>query len=193
MRWPPSSGSVPGHPWSRTRPDSGRRRHPLPTPALRAQDPEAKKDLHRQISSALATMAELFLTDLWCEAAEAGAASAAPPSTPLTARSPPSFEPDAESRCEYFVQEAVRIDPKNPEAVQTYASLRISQQRLDEANAFMTQTLALLASYGARRPCLGPRCGRESCGSPITHHVSTRAVSPQRMTTRRSRRMGFGS
>jgi len=44
-----------------------------------------------------------------------------------------SFEPEAEKTCEDLIAEALRIDPNNAEALQMLASVRMSQQRPDDA------------------------------------------------------------
>ncbi|KAG6851109.1 hypothetical protein H0H93_000989 [Arthromyces matolae] len=43
------------------------------------------------------------------------------------------FEPDADKTCENLLQQALQVDPNNPEALQTFASVRMSQQRPDDA------------------------------------------------------------
>jgi len=49
----------------------------------------------------------------------------------------PSFDPAAESHCEELLKSALQIDPENTEALQTLASVRMSQQRPDEAKAIL--------------------------------------------------------
>ena len=44
-----------------------------------------------------------------------------------------SFDPGAESICEELLKSALQFDPENTEALQTLASVRMSQQRPDEA------------------------------------------------------------
>jgi hypothetical protein len=44
-----------------------------------------------------------------------------------------SFDPAAESNCEELLESALQVDPENTEALQTLASVRMSQQRPDEA------------------------------------------------------------
>ncbi|KAG6862547.1 hypothetical protein C0995_000095 [Termitomyces sp. Mi166 len=43
------------------------------------------------------------------------------------------FEPDADKTCENLIAQALQVDPNNPEALQTLASVRMSQQRPDDA------------------------------------------------------------
>ncbi|KAF9003967.1 hypothetical protein BDQ17DRAFT_1390363 [Cyathus striatus] len=45
------------------------------------------------------------------------------------------FEPDAEKNCEDLLNLALQTDPNNPEALQTLASVRMSQQRPEDAKA----------------------------------------------------------
>jgi len=54
-----------------------------------------------------------------------------------------SFEPNAESQCETYLAQAVQIEPITSEVYQTLASVRLSQQRVDEAKAALAQGLAL--------------------------------------------------
>ena len=73
-----------------------------------------KKD---QLAKALCGIAEVYMTDL-------------------------SWEDEAENRCEAAVTEAIIVSPGSPEPLQTLASVRISQLRLDEARAALTQSMA---------------------------------------------------
>ncbi len=61
-----------------------------------------------QIVTGLVAAAELYLTDL-------------------------CYEEDAEIQCESLLKEALQIDPQGVEALQSYASMRLSQHRKDEA------------------------------------------------------------
>jgi hypothetical protein len=61
-----------------------------------------------------------------------------------------SFEENAESECERFVNEALKYDPENPEVHQTMASLRISQNRKDDALRSLTHGHQLWAHIGMR-------------------------------------------
>jgi Tfp pilus assembly protein PilF len=51
--------------------------------------------------------------------------------------SSPSFDPAAESNCEGLLKSALQVDPENTEALQTLASVRMSQQRPDEAKEIL--------------------------------------------------------
>jgi Tetratricopeptide repeat len=48
-----------------------------------------------------------------------------------------SFDPAAESNCEELLKSALLVDPENTEALQTLASVRMSQQRPDEAKGLL--------------------------------------------------------
>lgn len=73
-----------------------------------------------QLADALCGMTEVYMTDL-------------------------SWETDAEQRCETLVTEAVTVCPEGLSAgvLQTLASVRISQQRVDEARAALKRSLAI--------------------------------------------------
>jgi len=53
-----------------------------------------------------------------------------------------SFEPEAEKTCEDLLLAALQIDPGNPEALQTLASVRMSQQRTEDATQCLEQSWA---------------------------------------------------
>lgn len=53
------------------------------------------------------------------------------------------MEPDAEERCEKYVTEALLVVPTSAEALQTLASVRISQQRGDDAVAALQRSFGL--------------------------------------------------
>ena len=48
-----------------------------------------------------------------------------------------SFDPAAESNCEELLKSALQVDPENTEALQTLASVRMSQQRPEEAKGIL--------------------------------------------------------
>ena len=74
--------------------------------------------LKRKLSDALCSMAEIYMTDL-------------------------SLEADAETKCESFVAEALLITPDSPAALQTLASVRISQLKTADAQAALRRSLGL--------------------------------------------------
>lgn len=51
----------------------------------------------------------------------------------------PSFEPEAEKTCEDLLNLALQTDPNNAEALQALASVRMSQQRPDDARQCLEQ------------------------------------------------------
>jgi tetratricopeptide (TPR) repeat protein len=79
---------------------------------------EALEEKKLKIANSLCGIAEVYMTDL-------------------------SWEADAESRCEAAVTEALLIAPNNPEPLQTLASIRISQLRVDDAKAALTRSIDL--------------------------------------------------
>jgi tetratricopeptide (TPR) repeat protein len=73
-----------------------------------------------ELADALAAMAEVYMTDL-------------------------SWEEDAESRCENFITEAVAVCPDSLSAgiLQTLASIRISQERIDDARQALKRSMEI--------------------------------------------------
>ncbi|KAH9481382.1 putative assembly chaperone of rpl4 [Psilocybe cubensis] len=65
-------------------------------------------------------------------------------------------EPEAEQNCEDLLSAALKIDPGNPEALQTLASVRMSQERPDEAKAFLEQAWATMQDIDLDDPKLPP-------------------------------------
>ena len=85
-----------------------------PTPEQQLELSEAK----RKLSDSLCSMAEVYMTDL-------------------------SLEADAEAKCEALVTEALMITPESPSALQTLASVRISQLKTGDAKAALSRSLEL--------------------------------------------------
>ncbi|ODM22681.1 TPR repeat-containing protein [Aspergillus cristatus] len=84
-------------------------------------DPENLATLEekkRKMANALCGVAEIYMTDL-------------------------SWEEDAESRCEALITEALQVNPNAPEVLQTFASVRISQLRTDEARSALSRSMEL--------------------------------------------------
>ncbi|KAI5839840.1 hypothetical protein DFP73DRAFT_518309, partial [Morchella snyderi] len=77
-----------------------------------------ERALKEKLVSALCAMAEIYMSDL-CD------------------------DPDAESRCETYTTEALLLSPTSAEALQTLASLRLSQQRPTDAVAALQRSLSL--------------------------------------------------
>lgn len=72
----------------------------------------------RKLANALCGIVEVYMTDL-------------------------SWEDDAETRCETLVTQAMSVeDEPSPEVLQTLASVRLSQERKEDARAALTQSLA---------------------------------------------------
>lgn len=77
-----------------------------------------REEKRTKLANALCGAAEVFMTDL-------------------------SWEEDAESRCESLVTEALLVSPNSPEPLQTLASIRISQLRLEDAKVALTRSMEL--------------------------------------------------
>lgn len=58
------------------------------------------------------------------------------------------MEPDAEPKCEQYVTEALLAVPDSAEALQTLASVRISQTRFDDAKAALSRSFAVWKDLG---------------------------------------------
>ncbi|KAG8921592.1 hypothetical protein FRC02_012493 [Tulasnella sp. 418] len=66
------------------------------------------------------------------------------------------FEEDAESNCDSLLTLALEIDPNNVEALQSLASVRMSQQRPDEARVLAEKSWSLWKDLDADDPLLPP-------------------------------------
>ncbi|KAF2431119.1 hypothetical protein EJ08DRAFT_199488 [Tothia fuscella] len=80
---------------------------------------EALQEKRMKLANALCSIAEVYMTDLSWD------------------------DEDAEEQCEKVMQEALKIGPDSPETLQTAASVRISQLKLDEARRYLTKSLEL--------------------------------------------------
>lgn len=87
-------------------------------PATESEGPA--NTLKRKMAEAYVAMTEIYLTDC-------------------------CFEPDAEKRCEELLESGVTIDPSCPEVYQTMASVRLSQNRPDDARQCVDKSLSLWA------------------------------------------------
>ncbi|KAK5019993.1 hypothetical protein LTR16_001738 [Cryomyces antarcticus] len=76
------------------------------------------EEKRRKLANALCGVVEVYMTDL-------------------------SWEEDAEARCESLITEALLVAPEDPEVLQTLASVRISQTKLDDARAALARSTAL--------------------------------------------------
>ena len=63
-----------------------------------------------------------------------------------------SWEEDAEARCESLITEALMVNPNAPEVLQTLASIRISQQRMDDARAALARSLSIWKDLSPEDP-----------------------------------------
>ncbi|KXN84744.1 UPF0661 TPR repeat-containing protein C16D10.01c [Leucoagaricus sp. SymC.cos] len=66
------------------------------------------------------------------------------------------FEPEAEKTCEDLLDLALRTDPDNSEALQSLASVRMSQQRPEEAKQILEQVWAKWKDLEPGDPALPP-------------------------------------
>ncbi|KAJ9214360.1 hypothetical protein DTO166G4_3984 [Paecilomyces variotii] len=82
----------------------------------KAEDIALAEEKKRKLANALCAVVEIYMTDL-------------------------SWEDDAESRSESLVTEALFVAPEAPECLQTLASVRISQLRVDDARAALSRSL----------------------------------------------------
>ncbi|KAJ1994413.1 hypothetical protein GGI25_004428 [Coemansia spiralis] len=77
--------------------------------------------LKRKMAEAYVAMTEIYLTDC-------------------------CFEEDAEKRCEELLENGAKVDPDCPEVYQTMASVRLSQNRIDDAHTCLQKSMALWAN-----------------------------------------------
>ena len=56
---------------------------------------------------------------------------------------PCSFDPEAGSKCDALMTEAVLVSPQSPAVPQTLASVRISEERMDDARSALTRSMGL--------------------------------------------------
>lgn len=93
---------------------------------------EQQVNLHekqQKLGGILCAVAEVYMTDL-------------------------SWEPDAESRCEALITEAILIAPGSPETWQTVANVRISQERGAEAQTALKRSLELWQDLPPEHPAV---------------------------------------
>ncbi|KAF4596587.1 hypothetical protein EYR40_007720 [Pleurotus pulmonarius] len=72
------------------------------------------------------------------------------------------FEPDAEKTCEGLLNNALQVDPGNSEALQALASVRMSQERPDDANACLEAAWSTWKDLDPDDPRLPPLSSRLS-------------------------------
>ncbi|KAK4974786.1 hypothetical protein LTR66_011032 [Elasticomyces elasticus] len=63
-----------------------------------------------------------------------------------------SWESDAETRCEGLITEALLLSPASPEVLQTVASVRLSQIRLEDARAALARSIDLWKNLDPEDP-----------------------------------------
>jgi len=85
---------------------------------LSAEGEAMLEEKRRKLATALCGVVEVYMTDL-------------------------SWEEDAETRCETLVTEALLVAPNTPEPLQTLASVRISQVRMEDARAALSRSMEL--------------------------------------------------
>lgn len=78
------------------------------------------EERRRKLSGALSGIVEIWMTDL-------------------------SFEDEAEGECERLITEALLVAPNVPEALQTLASVRISQVKVEEARGALARSMEMWA------------------------------------------------
>lgn len=76
------------------------------------------EDKRKRVGGALCSVAEIYMTDL-------------------------SWEGDAEQKCENLITEALLFAPEDASVLQTLASIRLSQEKIDEAKSALTRSMAL--------------------------------------------------
>ncbi|KAG9224914.1 hypothetical protein CCMSSC00406_0001935 [Pleurotus cornucopiae] len=72
------------------------------------------------------------------------------------------FEPDAEKTCEGLLNHALQVDPGNSEALQALASVRMSQERPDDAKACLEEAWSTWKDLDPDDPRLPPLSSRLS-------------------------------
>ncbi|KAH9039695.1 hypothetical protein EDB84DRAFT_1477585 [Lactarius hengduanensis] len=72
------------------------------------------------------------------------------------------FDPAAEANCEELLKAALQVDPENTEALQSLASVRMSQQRPEEAKGFLEKAWSTWQDLEADDPRLPPIASRLS-------------------------------
>ncbi|KAJ1904434.1 hypothetical protein GGI03_006427 [Coemansia sp. RSA 2337] len=92
-----------------------------------AASKDQASSLKRKMAEAYVAMTEIYLTDC-------------------------CFEEDAEKKCEELLQNGLLIDPECPEVYQTMASVRLSQNRPDDARDCVAKSMALWANKDLTDP-----------------------------------------
>jgi tetratricopeptide (TPR) repeat protein len=101
----------------------------LDMPQLDTDGEETLLEKKRKLAVALCGVVEVYMTDL-------------------------SWEEDAEQKCEALVTEATMVAPEFAEPWQTLANVRISQQRMEDANAALKRSLDLWKDLPPESPAV---------------------------------------
>lgn len=99
------------------------------TPGRTTEQQLSFVEKQQKLGGVLCAVAEVYMTDL-------------------------SWEPDAESRCEALITEAILIAPGSPETWQTVANVRISQERATEAQTALKRSLDLWQNLPPEHPAV---------------------------------------
>lgn len=89
-----------------------------------------------QLGEALCSMTEVYMTDL-------SYASSVDYSAFNANECKYSFDPDAGSKCDALMTEAVLVSPESPAVLQTLASVRISEVRVEDAKSALARSMEL--------------------------------------------------
>lgn len=101
------------------------------------------EEKRRKLANALCGIAEVYMTDLSCVLRTCSSLWR------LTLR---RWEEDAEVRCETLVTEALFVASDSAETLQTIASVRISQERYEEARDYLARSMELWADLQPEDP-----------------------------------------
>ncbi|PNS16171.1 hypothetical protein CAC42_1934 [Sphaceloma murrayae] len=84
----------------------------------REEKEDVKEEKRARVAEGLCSVVEIYMTDL-------------------------SWEEDAEQKCEALVTEALLFAPESPGVLQTLASVRLSQTRVEEARSALKRSMAI--------------------------------------------------
>ena len=98
---------------------------------------DAIMEIRRQLGETLCSMTEVYMTDLSYVTFDTYHV------VQQLTDVPGSFDPEAGSRCDALMTEAVLVCPESPAVLQTLASVRISEERMDDAKSALTRSMEL--------------------------------------------------
>jgi hypothetical protein len=101
------------------------------------------EEMRKMAVTALVAMIEIWMSDLWYVSAVVSVRSE---------RLMGSFEPAAESNCDALITRAMSISPEDVDVRISLASIRMSQQRFDEAKQVAVK---LFEEIDEKEPCKG--------------------------------------